>query len=215
MPEGTTLDRTDAVARRLASEVAVQPEVRDYEVYVGTSSPMDFNGIVRHYFLRKGTNVADIRVNLAPKEKRVQQSHEILLRVRKPLTELAEKLGANIKLLEVPPGPPVLSTLTAEVYGPAGADYHQLIVAGKHVEARLAREPGVVDVDISTEEDQVRWVFETDKPKAALSGISTERIAQTLALSLDGYKASVLHKPLSTCSATWESRSRRPYSASS
>jgi multidrug efflux pump subunit AcrB len=195
MPEGTTLDRTDAVARRLASEVAVQPEVRDYEVYVGTSSPMDFNGMVRHYFLRKGTNVADIRVNLAPKDKRVQQSHEILLRIRKPLTQLAGQLGANIKLVEVPPGPPVLSTLTAEVYGAAGADYNTLIAAGKQVEARLAREPGVVDVDISTEEDQVRWVFETDKPKAALSGISTERIAQTLAMSLDGYRATVLHKP--------------------
>lgn len=195
MPEGTTLDRTDAVARRLAKEVAAQPEVRDYEVYVGTSSPMDFNGMVRHYFLRKGTNVADIRVNLSPKEKRVQQSHEILLRIRKTLSELAEKLGANIKLVEVPPGPPVLSTLTAEVYGPAGCAYNQLIEAGKLVEARLAREPGVVDVDTSTEEDQVRWVFETDKPKAALSGISTERIAQTLVMSLDGYKATVLHKP--------------------
>ncbi len=195
MPEGTTLDRTDAVARRLANEIAVQPEVRDYEVYVGTSSPMDFNGMVRHYFLRKGTNVADIRVNLAPKEKRVQQSHEILLRIRKPLTTLAVKLGANIKLVEVPPGPPVLSTLTAEVYGPAGVDYNLLVAAGKQVEARLAREPGVVDVDVSTEEDQVRWVFETDKSKAALSGISTERIAKTLAMSLDGYKATVLHKP--------------------
>ncbi|MEZ6079863.1 MAG: hypothetical protein R3C56_30585 [Pirellulaceae bacterium] len=100
------------MARRLASELAIQPEVRDYQVYVGISSPMDFNGMVRHYFLRKGTNVADIRVVLCPKRKRVQQSHEILLRVRKQLTELAETLGANIKLVEVPPGPPVLSTLT-------------------------------------------------------------------------------------------------------
>ena len=195
MPEGTTLDRTDAVARRLAAELAVQPEVRDYEVYVGTSSPMDFNGMVRHYFLRTGPNVADIRVNLAPKEKRVQQSHEMLLRIRKPLTELAESLDANIKLVEVPPGPPVLSTLTAEVYGPPGTDYENLITAGKQVAARLAREPGIVDVDMSAEEDQARWVFETDKPKAALSGISTERIAQTLTMALDGYKASVLHKP--------------------
>lgn len=195
MPEGTTLDRTDAVARRLAAELAVQPEVRDYEVYVGTASPMDFNGMVRHYFLRTGANVADIRVNLASKEKRVQQSHQMLLRVRKPLTELAQSLGANIKLVEVPPGPPVLSTLTAEVYGPAGTDYGELTAAGKQVEARLAREPGIVDVDISVEEDQVRWVFETDKPKAALSGISTERIAQTLTMALDGYQASVLHQP--------------------
>ncbi len=195
MPEGTTLDRTDAVARRIASEVAVQPEVRDYEVYVGLSSPMDFNGMVRHYFLREGPNVADIRVNLVAKEKRVQQSHEILLRIRRQLTELGRSLNANIKLVEVPPGPPVLSTLTAEIYGPAGVEYSRLIAAGKQVEARLAREPGVVDVDISTEEDQVRWVFETDKPKAALSGISTERIAQTVAMSLGGDKTTVAHKP--------------------
>lgn len=195
MPEGTTLDRTDAVARRLASELAIQPEVRDYQVYVGMSSPMDFNGMVRHYFLRKGTNVADIRVNLVPKEKRVQQSHEILLRVRKQLTELAETLGANIKLVEVPPGPPVLSTLTAEVYGPTGAHYGELAMAGKEVEKRLAREPGVVDVDSSVEADQVRWAFEADKPKAALSGISTERITQTLAIALGGHKTTVIHKP--------------------
>jgi len=195
MPEGTTLDRTDAVARRLASEVAVQPEVRDYEVYVGTASPMDFNGMVRHYFLRSGPHVADIRVNLAPKEKRVQQSHEILLRIRRSMTEVAESLGANIKLVEVPPGPPVLSTLTAEVYGPTEAAYERLIAAGAQVADRLARESGVVDVDTSIEADQVRWVFETDKPKAALSGVSTERVAQTLSTSLDGHKATVLHKP--------------------
>lgn len=195
MPEGTTLDRTDAVARRIAAEVAAQPEVRDYQVYVGTASPMDFNGMVRHYFLRKGPHLADIRINLAPKDLRVQQSHEILLRMRKPLADLAETLGANVKLVEVPPGPPVLATLTAEVYGGAGTPYPQLIRAGKTVEARLAREPGVVDVDISTEDDQIRWVFETDKPKAALSGISTQRIAETLSIALGGYKATVLHDP--------------------
>jgi len=195
MPEGTTLDRTDAVARRLASEIAVLPEVRDYEVYVGIASPMDFNGMVRHYFLRQGPHVADVRVNLAPKEKRQQQSHEIILRIRQRLTALAEKLGANIKLVEVPPGPPVTATITAEVYGPPGADYDQLIAAGQTLAARLAREPGVVDVDTSAEADQVRWVFQTDKPKAALSGISTRDVADTLAIALNGYKPTVLHLP--------------------
>ncbi|MAT72158.1 MAG: acriflavine resistance protein B [Planctomycetaceae bacterium] len=195
MPEGTTLERTDAVARQLAAAVAGQPEVRDYEVFVGTASPMDFNGMVRHYFLRRGANVADIRVNLAPKDKRVQQSHEILLRLRKPLAELAAELGANIKMVEVPPGPPVLATLTAEIYGPAGADYGRLLTAGEQVADRLAREPGVVDVDTSVEADQTRWVFEADKSKAALSGISTERIAQTLTVALDGLRATVLHQP--------------------
>ena len=195
MPEGTTLDRTDAVARRLAAEIAAQPEVRDYEVYVGLASPMDFNGMVRHYFLREGANVADIRVNLAAKDNRVQQSHEIVLRLRERLQELAGRLGANIKLVESPPGPPVFSTLTAEVYGRPGATYAELTAAADRVQARLAREPGVVDVDSSTEADQVRWVFETDKPKAALSGISAETIAQTLAISLGGYKATVVHQP--------------------
>jgi multidrug efflux pump subunit AcrB len=194
MPEGTTLERTDAVARRLAREVAAEPEVRDYQIYVGTASPMDFNGMVRHYFLRSGSHVADIRFNLAPKDQRVQQSHEILMRLRKPLAALAEELQANIKLVEVPPGPPVLSTLTAEVYGPPGVEYRKLIEAGKQVESRLAREPGVVDVDISCEDDQSRWVFETDKPKAALSGVSTETITQTLAMALGGSKPTVVHK---------------------
>ena len=195
MPEGTTLDRTDAVARRLGREIALQPEVLDYEIYVGTASPMDFNGMVRHYFLRRGPHVADIRVNLVSKEKRVQQSHAILLRMRNAMAKLGEELGANIKLVEVPPGPPVLATLTAEVYGPVGMDYEKLTAAGKLVESRLAREPGVVDVDSSVEADQVRWVFEADKPKASLSGISSETIARTLAMSLGGYKATILHDP--------------------
>jgi multidrug efflux pump subunit AcrB len=195
MPEGTTLDRTNAVARRIADEIASQPEVRDYEVYVGIASPMDFNGMVRHYFLRSGSNLADIHVNLVDKDHRVQQSHEIILRLRQPLAALAASLGANMKLVEVPPGPPVLATLVAEVYGHAGTNYDQLIAAGKQVESRLAREPGVVDVDISAEDEQVRWVFETDKSKAALSGISTERIAETLSIALGGRKATVLHLP--------------------
>ena len=195
MPEGTTLDRTDAVTRRLASELAAQPEVTSFQTYVGLASPMDFNGMVRHYFLRQGPHVAEIRVNLVSKEKRIQQSHEILLRVRNHLVRLAESLGASIKLVEVPPGPPVLSTLTAEVYGRPGTEYERLMEAGHNVAERLSREPGVVDVDTSVEDDQVVWVFETDKAKAALSGITTDVIARTLNLSLEGMRASVLHDP--------------------
>jgi multidrug efflux pump subunit AcrB len=195
MPEGTTLSRTDAVARRLATFLAGEAEVRDFEVYVGFASPMDFNGMVRHYFLRQGPNVADIRVNLAPKHRRAQQSHEILLRIRRPLTELAESLGANVKLVEVPPGPPVIATITAEVYGPPHAPYDAQIAAAKNVQQRMEKEAGVVDVDISAEHDQVRWIFETDKAKAALSGVSTETVARTLQLALDGLPATVLHVP--------------------
>jgi multidrug efflux pump subunit AcrB len=195
MPEGTTLERTDVVARRVGRFLAGVAEVRDYEIFVGTASPMDFNGLVRHYFLRSGAHVADIRVNLLPKDLRVQQSHEIILRIRDSLDELGQSLGANIKLVEVPPGPPVLSTITAEVYGPADGTYADQIAVARTVEQRLSREPGIVDLDVSTEDDQVRFVFETDKAKAALSGISTDVIAKTVAVALAGHKATVLHLP--------------------
>lgn len=195
MPEGTTLERTDAVARRLGRYLSGVAEVRDYQVFVGEASPMDFNGMVRHYFLRQGPHLADIRVNLLHKQQRVQQSHEILLRIRDEVTQLGRSLGANVKLVEVPPGPPVLSTITAEIYGPPDSRYEQLIEVARNVERRLHKEPGVVDLDVSTEDDQIRFVFETDKPKAALSGISTETIARTLAIATGGLKATVLNIP--------------------
>lgn len=195
MPEGTTLEKTDAVARRLGRYLSGVAEVRDYQVFVGHASPMDFNGMVRHYFLRQGPHLADIRVNLLHKQQRVQQSHEVLLRIRDDVTRLGQSLGANVKLVEVPPGPPVLSTITAEVYGPPESRYEQLIQVARNVEKRLHQEPGVVDVDVSTEDDQIRYVFETDKPKAALSGISTETIARSVALATSGLKATVLNIP--------------------
>ena len=195
MPEGTTLEGTDAVTRQLGTFLAGVPEVKDYEMYVGLASPMDFNGMVRHYFLRQGPNVAEIRVNLARKEVRAQQSHTMLLRIRDEITQIARAGGANIKLVETPPGPPVLATITAEVYGPADAGYGDLIAVGRRVQQRMAREPGVVDVDSSAEDDQQKWTFVTDKPKAALSGVSTENVAKTLQLALEGMSVSVLHKP--------------------
>ena len=195
MPEGTTLERTDVVARRVGRFLGGLSEVTDYEIFVGTSSPMDFNGLVRHYFLRRGPNVADIRVNLLDKEHRVQQSHEILLRIRNDIAQLADCLGANIKLVEVPPGPPVLATITAEVYGPPDGNYADQIAVAQTVRSRLEQEPGVVDLDVSAEDDQIRYVFEADKPKAALSGISTKAIADTVATVLNGHKATVLHLP--------------------
>ncbi len=197
MPEGSTLERTEAVTRRLGQYLAGVAEVRDFQLYVGLASPMDFNGMVRHYFFRKGPNVADIRVNLAPKEVRAQQSHEMLLRIRDDLTEVARRAdpGANIKLVEVPPGPPVISTVTAEVYGPPDQDYAGLIAAARRVEERLEREPGIRDVDGSAEDDQTRLVFVTDQPKAALSGVSKENIANTLQLALSGLTATVVEEP--------------------
>ncbi|OHB83762.1 MAG: acriflavine resistance protein B [Planctomycetes bacterium RBG_16_64_12] len=197
MPEGATLERTEAVTRRLGRYLSALNEVRDYQLYVGLASPMDFNGMVRHYFLRAGANVADIRVNLAPKEERVQQSHTMILRIRDQLTRIARDgdPGANIKLVEVPPGPPVIATVTAEVYGPPDQGYDGLIAAARRVEKRIQREPGIVDVDSSAEDDQTLLVFETDQPKAALSGVSKENVANTLKLALDGLAATVVQEP--------------------
>jgi len=195
MPEGTTLARTDSVARRIGTYLAGVAEVRDFELYVGEASPMDFNGMVRHYFLRRGPHEADIRVNLAAKEDRQQWSHEIVLRLRNKLDELARAMGANIKLVEVPPGPPVLATITAEVYGPSDVSYGELTSVARRVSERMEAEPGIVDVDLSTSADQIRWVFKTDKPKAALSGVSTEEISKTISIALGGLRATVLHSP--------------------
>ncbi len=195
MPEGTTLERTDAVARRFGDFLRTVREVKDYEVFVGTSSPMDFNGMVRHYYLRESSHLADIRVNLVHKDHREQQSHEIILRLRKEVQRIAHATGANVKLVEVPPGPPVIATITAEVYGPPQATYDELVDVARMVEQRMKREPGIVDVDTSGEEERERWVFVTDKPIAALSGVSTQDIAKTLKAALGGDLVSVLHLP--------------------
>ncbi|MCA9025369.1 MAG: efflux RND transporter permease subunit [Planctomycetaceae bacterium] len=195
MPEGTTLDRTNAAALEIGNYLAGLSEVQDYEIYVGEGSPMDFNGMVRHYFLREEPYQADIRVNLVDKDIRVQQSHEIILRIRRDIQQLADAVGGNVKLVEVPPGPPVIATITAEVYGPDDASYDELGQVATVVEERLFREPGIVDVDSSLEAEQTKWVFVTDKAKAALSGLSTDDIARTLQLALDGLKTTIMHQP--------------------
>jgi len=192
MPEGTTLERTDVVARRVGRFISGLAEVRDYQVFVGTASPMDFNGMVRHYFQRRGPAVADIRVNLVEKEKRRHQSHEIILRIRDQVADLGQQLGANLKIVEVPPGPPVLATVTAEVYGPPDADYHSLLAVAEVVEGRLAAEPGIVDVDSTRETEQGLYRFVVDKPKAALSHISTHQVALTLQAAVDGQRVTQL-----------------------
>ncbi|RMD65277.1 MAG: efflux RND transporter permease subunit, partial [Alphaproteobacteria bacterium] len=194
-PEGTTLERTDAIARRLAEILRQAAEVRDFEIYTGLASPMDFNGMVRHYFLRRGPNVADIRVNLVDKRRRQMQSHEIALRLRDRLEAAARASGTRIAVVEVPPGPPVLATITAEIYGDPQVPYARLRRAARAVEARLRREPGVSDVDSTVEDDSQRLVFVTDKEKAALSGVATEDIARTVQLALSGLDAARLHVP--------------------
>ena len=195
MDEGTTLETSEAATRELARYLRTVPEVVNFTGYVGLASPMDFNGLVRHYFLRKGANVADLRVNLLPKKVRVQQSHEILLRIRRDLEMVAGKYGAKIKLVELPPGPPVIATVTAEIHGDPTIPYTTFQQAALTTAERLKKEELVVDVDTSVEADQPRLLFTTDKEKAALSGVGTEDIAQTLALATAGQTATTLNIP--------------------
>jgi multidrug efflux pump subunit AcrB len=192
MPEGTTLEQTARVAREMAAAIRVEPEVRDYEVYAGTASPFNFNGLVRHYFMRRGSNVADIQVNLLPKHERSAQSHDIAKRVRPRLAAIAEEFGGVVVVAEVPPGPPVLSTLVAEVYGPN--DQARLKLAAKVRDIYRAT-PGVVDVDWYVEDLQPKTVFHVDKEKAALKGISEAAIARTVQLAVQGLPVSLLHTP--------------------
>ncbi|MGD2107839.1 MAG: efflux RND transporter permease subunit [Phycisphaerae bacterium] len=192
MSEDTTLETTASVTGELAAHLRGVLEVTDVTTYVGTASPMDFNGMVRHYYLRQGPNVADLRVNLAHKRDRVQQSHALTLRLRNELKEIAVRYGANIKLVEMPPGPPVIATITAEVYGAPHHTYDAIIGAAKRVRARLEQEPAVVDVDDTVEADRRRVRFVLDAEKAALSGITARKVAQLVQASIDGAVASVL-----------------------
>ena len=190
MPEGTTLEQTAAAARMLATVVRTQPEVTDTQVYVGTSGPINFNGLVRHYYLRQGPNVADIQVNLVGKHDRKLQSHELAKRVRPLLQPVADRFHANIKVAEVPPGPPVLSTMVAEIYGPD--PQRQLEVAAQVREVFESTE-GIVDVDWYVEDPQPKMVFRVDREKATLAGISPETIAAELRIAGAGAEVGLLH----------------------
>jgi multidrug efflux pump subunit AcrB len=195
MPEGTPLEKTDAAVRALEDYLGKVNEVTDYEAYVGTASAMDFNGMVRHYYMRQGPNLADVRVNLAPKGERSMQSHAIVLRLRNDLTRIAKANGANLKIVEVPPGPPVIETLVAEVYADPGISYQEQVAASRIVRSRMEREDRVVDVDDMVEAPQQRFHFVPDRQRAALLGISDAQIAQTLALALGGENVGRVHLP--------------------
>jgi multidrug efflux pump subunit AcrB len=184
--KGTTLERSDAAIRDFEAYLAGVPEVADFTSYVGLGSPMDFNGLVRHYYLRQGDNVADIRINLAGKKNRNSQSHAIGLRMRDELQRIADRHRARMKLVETPPGPPVIASVVAEIYGQPDDRYEDLLLAADTVRRRLADEPGVVDVDDAREAAQRKLTFITDTEKAALNGISTEQIARTLQAVLQG-----------------------------
>jgi multidrug efflux pump subunit AcrB len=190
MPNGTTLEETARVAGELATATLDQPEVVNLQTYVGTASPFNFNGLVRHYYLRSGSNVADIQVNLLGKGDRKLQSHEIAKQVRQRLLPIANRFGARIKVAEVPPGPPVLQTLVAEVYGPA---QEGRIGIARRIRDLWKRTDGVVDVDWYVEDDQPMYRLLVDKEKAALNGISEDDIARTMQVASAGYPAGLLH----------------------
>jgi len=192
MPEGTPLERTAAVTREIGAAVATLPEVANYQMYAGTASPFNFNGLVRHYFLRSGANVADLQVNLVAKGDRKAQSHAIAKRARTLIAPIARRWNANVKVAEVPPGPPVLQTLVAEIYGP---DYERQIAVAKEVQKTFVATDGVVDTDSYVEDDQTQLRFVVDKEKAALSGVAPEQIDATLRLALSGIDAGLLHQP--------------------
>lgn len=177
MPEGTTLERTAVVTKEIAQYLSTVPEVVDYQNYIGASAPITFNGLVRHYDMRGGSNMADIQVNLLHKEDRDLQSHDIAKLVRPELQKIAKKYGANVKIVEVPPGPPVLSTLVAEVYGP---DYKQQIEVANQVKGILENTSDVVDIDWMVEAPQVEYKLEVDKEKAMLNGIAPQQVVGNL-----------------------------------
>lgn len=188
MPESASLEHTAALTRDIAAEVARAPEVRAIAAFVGVPSPIDFNGMVRRYYQRIGPHLGELRLTLADKTERAHQSHALVLRLRQLLAPYSRD-GITVKVVEVPPGPPVLSTLVAEIYGTALTPYATQKEAARELMARLSREAHVVEIDSTIEADKTRLRYVTDKQKAALSGISTDDIAQTLTLANRGYIA--------------------------
>ncbi|MEN8190704.1 MAG: efflux RND transporter permease subunit, partial [Thermodesulfobacteriota bacterium] len=192
MPEGSTLEHTTRVAMEMAEVIGKDPAVVDYQIYSGTASPYNFNGLVRHYFLRQGPTVADIQVNLLPKHHRKLQSHDIAQRLRPAIAAIAGKYGASVAVAEVPPGPPVLQTLVAEIYGPDEDSRLSLAGAVKNI---FETTEGVVDVDWYREETRQRLVLTVDKEKAALNHITEDEITQTLQLATKGLPIDLFHIP--------------------
>jgi len=190
MPEGTPLESTAAVAHDVASAVASIPEVENLQVYAGSASPITFNGLVRHYDFRIAPDLATIQVNLKTKKERHRKSHALAAAVRAKALPVATSYGAALKVVEVPPGPPVLSTLVAEVYGP---DPESRLELASRVREVFETTPGVVDVDWMVEEPQARWDLAVDPTRAALAGVTPAAVAQTVHLALDGADAGVLH----------------------
>ncbi|MBS2098900.1 efflux RND transporter permease subunit [Carboxylicivirga linearis] len=190
MPEGTTLEQTANVTKELAAYLRNHEMVDNYQTYVGSSAPINFNGLVRHYDIRRGSNVADIQVNLISKKERDIQSHGIAKELRPALQKIGKKYNANVKVVEVPPGPPVMSTLVAEVYGP---DYESQINVASQIKDLFKTTESVVDVDWMVEDDQTEYTFEVDKEKALLYGITPQQVVHAINMNLRGATVSYLY----------------------
>jgi multidrug efflux pump subunit AcrB len=190
MPEGTALEETGRVLDELAAAIAQLPEVTDYQVYAGTSAPINFNGLVRQYYLRSGPELGDIQVNLVDKHHRDKQSHEIAVAARPVLAEIGKRHGASVKVVEVPPGPPVQAPLVAEIYGPFPEAQRELTRTVRKV---FDATPDVVDVDDSLETQRPRQVVRIDRQKAALLGVNQAEAVQVLAAGLGGFDATYVH----------------------
>jgi multidrug efflux pump subunit AcrB len=192
MPEGTTLERTAEVAQVLAVAVARDEAVRDVQTYAGVAAPFNFNGLVRHYFLRRGPTVADVQINLHAKHERTEQSHAIALRIRPVVDSIARAYGASVKVAEIPPGPPVFATLTAEIYGPS---YDEQIRTAARVREVFAATPGVVDVDWTVTAPHTEVHAAVRQAEATRAGTSVHEVAQTVAAAMGGATAGLLHDP--------------------
>ena len=190
MPEGTTLEQTARALGELGRYLATVEEVTDYQVYAGTAAPINFNGLVRQYYLRAGANAGDIQVNLLDKKHRHRKSHEIALAVRDPLREIGKRYGANVKVVEVPPGPPVMAPLVAEIYG---LDYAGQIEVARRVRAAFEATPDIVDVDDTVEAPSERLIAQVDRAKAALLGVSQQAVTADIETALRGEDVSYLH----------------------
>ena len=190
MPEGTTLERTGAVSQDIAQYLKTVPEVVNYQSYVGSSAPITFNGLVRHYDMRGASNTADIQVNLLHKQDRHEQSHDIAKKMRPEIQKIATKYSANVKIVEVPPGPPVLSTIVAEIYGP---DYEGQIKVAQQVENILKKTDDVVDIDWMVEAPQKEFTLVPDKEKAMLSGITPQQIVGNLTYLIGEHPIGMLY----------------------
>ena len=190
MPEGTTLERTNAVAKEVAQYLKTVPEMVNYQSYVGSSAPITFNGLVRHYDLRGGSNMADIQVNLLHKEDRSEQSHDVAKKIRPEIQKIGKKYGANIKIVEVPPGPPVLSTIVAEIYGP---NYEDQLKVADQVQKILQNTDDVVDVDWMAEAPQTEFKLVADKEKSMLNGVAPAQIVGNVNYLLGEHPVSYLY----------------------